>query len=248
LTREDSGIQGVNDSTESPHGLILKEKIFALLKLPDFARKVGLLRKIPVHRILRTLLSTLCSEDEEIKWHAVTVTGMLVADLAPKDLEGARNVIRRMIWSLNEESGGIGWGIPEAMGEILARNETLAREFAPILLSFVQPEGNFLEFEFLQAGALWGIGRLAEVHPQLFHSHNAAKYLLSCMESTHPLVRGHAVWAAARIGIQGNVPKLENLLRDETEIRLYQNQRFRSVRICDLAKELFKDHLFPLSA
>ncbi len=216
---------------------MLKEKVFALLKSPDFARKLDLLGKAPIHRILGPLLSALCSEDEEIKWHAVTVTGMLVADLAQKDLEAARNIIRRMIWSLNEESGGIGWGIPEAMGEILARNEPLAREFAPILLSFIQPEGNFLEFESLQGGALWGIGRLAELYPQLFRFHDAAKYLLPYMESIDPLVRGHAVWAAARIGIQGDIPKLKNLLQDETEIRLYQGERFRSVRIRDLAKE-----------
>lgn len=136
--------------------------MFTLLKSPEFEKKLKSLRKAPIHRAFRTLLSALCSKDEEIKWHAVTVTGILVADLAQKDMEGARSILRRMIWWLNEESGGIGWGIPEAMGEILARNDTLAGEFAPILVSYVQPEGNFLEFELLQRGVLWGIGRLAE--------------------------------------------------------------------------------------
>jgi len=151
--------------------------VFALLKSPELEKKLESLRKYSVHRVFRTLLSALCSEDEEIKRPAVTVTGILVADLAPRDMEGVRRILRRMIWSLNEESGGIGWGIPEAMGEILARNEPLAREFAPILVSYVQPEGNFLEFELLQQGVLWGIGRLAEIHPQVLRSLDGTQYL-----------------------------------------------------------------------
>lgn len=60
------------------------------------------------------------------------------------------------------------------------------------------------------------------------------------MDSPDPLVRGHALWAAGRIGIEQDISELESLLLDESEIRLYQDQRFRSVRIRDLAKEIFE--------
>lgn len=240
MVDQGSRIQGIKSSKKSSNGQTLKEKVFALLKSPELEKKLESLRKFSIHGVLRTLLSALCSEDEEIKWHAVTVTGILVADLAQRDMEGARRILRRMIWSLNEESGGIGWGIPEAMGKILARNEPLAREFAPILVSYVQPEGNFLEFEPLQRGVLWGIGCLAEIHPQILRSLDVAKYLLPCMDSPDPLVRGHALWAAGRIGVTANISGLEGLLQDQTEIRLYQDQRFRRVRICELAREIFE--------
>ncbi len=233
-------MEGVKSSNERSNGQTLKEKVFALLRSPEFEKELKPLRKVPFHRVFRMLLPALCSEDEEIKWHAVTVTGILVADLAQKDMEGARIILRRMIWSLNEESGGIGWGIPEGMGEILARNDTLAREFAFILVSYVQPEGNFLEFEPLQRGVLWGIGRLAEIHPRLLRSLHVSKYLLPCMDSPDPLVRGHALWAAGRIGTEEDISKLESLLLDESEIKLYQDQRFRSVRIRDLAREILE--------
>lgn len=233
-------IQGVKSSNESSDGQTLKEKVFALLKSPELEKELESLRKFSIHRLFRTLLSALCSEDEEIKWPAVTFIGILVADLAQRDMEGARSLLRRMIWSLNEESGGIGWGIPEAMGEILARNEALAREFAPILVSYVQPEGNFLEFEPLQRGVLWGIGRLAEIHPQVLRSLGVAKYLIPCMDSPDPLVRGHALWAAGWIGVEGDISDLESLLQDQTEITLYQDRRFRRVRIRDLVREIFE--------
>jgi HEAT repeat protein len=215
----------------------IRERIFAILKSPRWKEKSEYLRNFSASQVLSHLLSFLCSEDEEMKWRAVTATGILVADLAQRDLERARNILRRMIWLLNDESGGIGWGVPEAMGEILGRNETLTREFAPILVSYIQPGGNFLEFELLQRGALWAIGRLAEANPQLLHALHAGEYLGPYLASSDPSVRGHALWALGRMGIQGSLPKAESLLRDETEIAIYQGQGFRSVRIRDLAKE-----------
>ena len=199
--------------------------------------ELRLLQEFPFPKVLSSLLSALCNEDEEIKWHAVTVLGKLVAKLAGKKRERARDILRRMLWYLNEGSGGIGWGIPEAMGEVLARNEILAREFAPILVSYIQPGGNFLEFEPLQRGALWAMGRLAAVHSPLLRSLNAACYLLPYLDSRDPLIRGHAAWALGRVGLAGDPSKIESLLQDETEIRLYQDEKFRSLRISDLAKE-----------
>ena len=45
--------------------------------------------------------------------------GVVVAGLAEHDMESARVVMRRLMWNLNDESGGIGWSSPEAMGEIM---------------------------------------------------------------------------------------------------------------------------------
>ncbi len=62
--------------------------------------------------------------------------GRVAADLADRDMESARVVVRRLMWNLNDESGGIGWGSPEAMGEIMACHEGLAEEYSCILISF----------------------------------------------------------------------------------------------------------------
>ncbi|MDP3430251.1 MAG: hypothetical protein Q8R89_07980, partial [Desulfomicrobium sp.] len=61
------------------------------------------------------LFSALCNPSALIRWRAVTGFGIVVAALAAKTPEKARVVMRRFIWSLNDESGGIGWGAPEAM-------------------------------------------------------------------------------------------------------------------------------------
>ena len=87
--------------------------------------------------------------------------GQVVSNLADTDMESARVVMRRLIWNLNDESGGIGWGSPEAMGDIMACHQRLAEEYHRLLISYVRPEGNFLEHPQLQKGLLWGLARLA---------------------------------------------------------------------------------------
>ncbi|MDH4266368.1 MAG: HEAT repeat domain-containing protein, partial [Deltaproteobacteria bacterium] len=175
--------------------------------------------------------------DEEIKWHAVSVMGILVAKSAETDLEGARDILRRMLWSLNEESGSIGWGMPEAMGEILVRTEKLAQEFAPILVSYIRPDGNLLEFELLQRGVLWGIGRLAEIQPQLMQSLRADRYLLPYLGSRDSSVRGLAAWVLGSIGGEESIPRLASLLQDEAEIKLYKDRKLKTARVHELANE-----------
>jgi len=110
---------------------------------------------------INSFFSFIQSTNEEIKWRAVRAMGKVVAKMASENLESARVVMRRLMWSLNDESGGIGWGAPEAMGEIMAQDKRLADEYYKILLSYVDEEGNFLEYKPLRKGAIWAIERLS---------------------------------------------------------------------------------------
>jgi hypothetical protein len=143
-----------------------REALQGLLRSGDVDRALDELRQLPGRRFVHPLLSALCG-DEKIRWHAVTAMGVLVADLASRDLESARVVMRTLMWNLTEECGGIAWGVPEAMGEIMARHETLAREYVHVLVSYMREDGNFLEYEPLQRGLIWSIGRLAQVETEL---------------------------------------------------------------------------------
>jgi len=95
--------------------------------------------------------------------------------------------MRRLIWNLNDESGGIGWGSPEAMGEIMAQSEQMAKEYHLILISYIRDDGNYIEHEILQRGVLWGLSRLAHARPELVK--DAAPFLHPYMESDDPILR-----------------------------------------------------------
>ncbi len=86
------------------------------------------------------------------------------------------------MWTLNDESGGIGWGAPEAMAEAMACHPRLAEEYVRILLSYIREDGNFLEYEPLRRGALWGIGRLAHIYPEMLIELDAAEYIRPYLE------------------------------------------------------------------
>lgn len=183
-----------------------QREILEILRAPDVLENLGRLKVFPRRKVIQGLFSALCHPEEEIKRRAVTAMGIIVADWAEEDPEPAREIIRRLLWSLNEESGSIGWGAPEAIGEILARDESLAREYTPILLSYMQEDGNYLEYELLQRGLLWGIGRLAEMRPQLLRDLKADILLLPYLKSPDAQVRCLAVRALERIKNQKGLP------------------------------------------
>ena len=80
--------------------------------------------------------------------------------------------MRRLMLSVTEESGGIGWNTPEAMGEIMARSENLAHEYHKMLISYTEGGGNELDFEGLQKSVIAGLKRLGKVRPELTKSVN----------------------------------------------------------------------------
>jgi len=135
----------------------LKKEILELLSHKDFEKSLEKIRQLPARQAVNPLFSFFYNRDELVKWRAVAAMGAVVSNLADHDMESARVIMRRLIWNLNDESGGIGWGSPEAMGEIMAKHGRLAGEYHKILVSYIMPDGNYLEHEILQRGVLWGV-------------------------------------------------------------------------------------------
>src|SRR6056300_1413282 len=148
-------------------GIKEKRRISKLLESSDIEAVIKELREIRPSRVINPLIGALCSNNETVRWHAVTALGPIVSDLADHNMEAARVVMRRFMWSLNDESGGIGWGAPEAMGEIMAVHDRLAEEYGHMLVAYMREDGFYLEPPQLQQGLMWGLARLAMVKPDL---------------------------------------------------------------------------------
>jgi hypothetical protein len=216
----------------------LRRRLFAALKAEDIDGALELLGEGHLRRRTSPLFSALCSPDELIRWRAVTVMGLHVATLARDDFESARHIVRRLMWSLNEESGNMGWGAPEAMGEIMACHEGLAAEFAPILLSYIREEGSLAGCDIMRRGVIWGLGRLAQRQAQLLRSLGTGHHLVRCLASRDSATRGLAAWTLGLLGEKEVAPpRLKEFLTDETEIPLYLDRKLLSVRVGDLARE-----------
>jgi HEAT repeat protein len=190
------------------------------------------LSRQPSRRLINPLLTFLCSREPLLKWHAVTAIGRLMAHMADRDMESARVIMRRLMWSLNDESGGIGWGAPEAMGEIMAGQRRLADEFCAVLISYLDPRQNYLELEALQPGLLWAVGRLARVRRELMAG--AAGFLPPYLSSPESDIRGHAAWAATAFEDERLRPILTELAADDHTFYLYRNLRLEAVSIREI--------------
>ncbi|MDY6904148.1 MAG: HEAT repeat domain-containing protein [Thermodesulfobacteriota bacterium] len=170
----------MNEKTAT--GRQLKKIVAALLQQGDMDAAMAQIRQYPPRQIINPLIGLLFHKNAPVQQRAIAAIGATTARLAESDMESARVIMRRLMWSLNDESGGIGWGAPEAMGEIMARNHRLADEYHRILLSYIAPDKNFLEHDDLRLDALNGIKRLAAARPELVR--DAAGLLASCRASS----------------------------------------------------------------
>lgn len=212
----------------------LKRATQALLLAPDFAQRPSAWLEFPAARLLNPLLSFLCSPRDLLKWRAVTALGLAVSRMAESDLESARVVMRRLMWTLCDESGGIGWGVPETMAESMALSQRLAAEFSDILIGYIEEDGNCWGNDTLVLGAVWGVGRLAQVRPQLLTG--AVPGLERFLGSLEASFRGTACWALRRIGAPLPQPLADALLADDAELALYVDGELGIRRVCDLAR------------
>ncbi|MFW5908677.1 MAG: DVU0298 family protein [Desulfosalsimonas sp.] len=213
----------------------LKEHVRSLLLGPDRNAVFDAVFSHPPRRIINALIARFYDEDALIRWRAVVTAGALVSELAGSDLESARVVMRRFMWMLNDESGGIGWGVPEAMGEAAALSPVLAEEYAKILCSFVYPDRNFLEHPGLQRGLLWGLGRLAQAAPQRLT--DALPHILAFMGSEDPVHRGYAAWAAGNAKDLRALGDLERLFSDQERIDFFEGWQIRRIPVAGLARD-----------
>lgn len=190
-------------------------------------------------QVIGPLFSALCNPRPEIRWRAITCFGLTVADMAEKTPEKARIVMRRFIWSLNDESGGIGWGAPEAMAEIATQSPRMAAEYHNHVLAYIHEDhcrpDCYLEHAPLRRGAIWGVGRLAQVHPEL--AVKAEEDLLCALSDCDAPIRGLAAWACGELRLKSALPLLTGLENDPTVIDLYTDRKLREVSLATLAGE-----------
>jgi hypothetical protein len=136
-----------------------------------------------------SLLQVLLYDGEDLlEWRAAEALGLFAAVRGRRDPEAPRELLRRTLWLMNDESGGLLWRGPEVMGAVLAAVPGLCGEFLAVLASF-------LEEEPFRVGVRWGLWRVAAVRPREVEAF--AGPLAGSRHDPDPSVRGHAALALA---------------------------------------------------
>ncbi len=226
----------------------IKKQIFFLLENKTWGEIEAGLEQFKHQDIIHSLFSALCSSNELCKWHAVSAFGEVVKKMVEADVESARIVMRRFLWSLNDESGGIGWGVPEAMGEVMARSDTLFKEYGQLLISYMREDGpelyqdgNYLELPAIQHGVLWSVGRLLAIKKESMLAFGIVADLQKYLYSEDRIVRAIAAWCLGKCGSVQDLEHIKKLTSDQFLFNFYWKNKLEQTSVALMAKQAMQE-------
>lgn len=184
-------------------------------------------------KLLRVLVSLLYDRDELICFRSADALGRASAIVAKRRLPRIRNLLRRLFWTMNDESGSICWYAPDAIGEILANIPDLIGEYARMLLSFIREEP-------FDRGVHRAIYRIMLLHPGTIAL--SAGEMLKSLDDPDASIRGYAVSIMTSMGHEIPANELDRLRRDDSAFTHYEPKKgvFEIRIISDVVREYAK--------
>ncbi len=179
-------------------------------------------------KTIRCLVRLTYSRDDLLHWRAVEALGIVCGSTADRDPEIVRDIIRRFVWSMNDESGTNSWGAAEAIAEIIFNRPKLYADFASVMINAS------LDEEMFQKGMLWGIGRLAG---KVSYINETVSDVEKFLEHPAAELRGHAAWALGQIGTCKNIDRLKKLAADQSRLKIYLCSEICEKTVGQLASE-----------
>jgi hypothetical protein len=165
---------------------------------------------------VRVLSSLTYDDDELVKWRAIEATGWVAAVLASSGREKLRDATRRLLWLMNDESGGVGWHSPELIGEILFNVPSLIPEFSSLLPSFLREEP-------FEAGTHFALARIASVRPKSLAE--SSHLLERSLSDPDPMIRALAARFLVLVSAESTGYELNRLRTDVQTFRIYDFDR-----------------------
>lgn len=200
----------------------LREQVLALLKAADFPGLVELAGRNS--GVAAILMQFLYEPGPILYWHALEGLGQ-VAGAHPEQVQ---KLIHRLLYLLNEDSASTGWGAAAALGEIGRHQISLVKEIIPMFVGF-------LEEPFSQEDMLWGVGRLAEVHPELLDEVFPA--IVPFLTNPRPQLRALAAWGLGKGRYRPAAEALRPLLEDDHPVQIYDRGQLSRTTVGELARQ-----------
>ncbi len=150
-----------------------------------------------VSRLQRRIVARLYSMEPEIKWTAVKALGVIASEDG-LSLKKVKLLVQRFVWAMSDESGAVPYGIPEALGEILAVRPGLRPEYLPLLISYLVQE-ELVQTGPILAGAIWALGRVGSVSQE--EALRALPGLAAAIGGDELDVCGAALWTVGRLAL-----------------------------------------------
>jgi hypothetical protein len=225
-----------------------KKIIYAALELNDLDSVVSLVQKNK--RALSQLIRFAYDKDTLVGWRAIKAIGLASKMLVKTDDEFLRVTMRKLLWSLSDESGGIGWAAPEILGEIVRVDPEKFSDIIPLIAGVYE-----IEEKVFRPGVMYALASIAEIAPERVACYQ--KIVVMALVDADPMVR---IYALTLVGNVWNVSLEKNLWSKEYSDRvidvinslindagvaiLYHNNGYYDVQVGEMAKNILKKALY----
>jgi HEAT repeat protein len=164
-------------------------------------------------RVLRILLGLLYDAEDYVHWLAIDAIGRCGGRTAADDPEKTRDLIRRLLWTLNDESGGTPWGAAGAIGAVIAARPDLFAGYLSMICPFHEDLNIYPEF-------IWSVAAVGRARPDLAGGH--VPFLLDALGHAAAGIRGYAAWCLGVLRAAEAAAALEARLGDAAEAAVYE--------------------------
>jgi len=169
---------------------------------------------------------SLYSTNEDILWPAIEISAMTVKHWWDEGKEEkVREYIRVLFWSLNDESGGIGWNAPQTIAEIIVLIPDLIDPYGSMMID------RTMEEPLLVPSSMWAIGRMGQrIKPAVSFFQ---ELVLHHLTSDDPEILGLTAWAMGEVGFEPALPGLNELVGREELVSIYIRGDFHQKTVGD---------------
>jgi hypothetical protein len=217
---------------------ILKKIIHLALESNDLSAVVSLAKEN--RKVLSLLVRMAYDKDTLVGWRAIKAIGLAAEVLVKTEYEFLRETVRRLLWSLTDESGGIGWAAPEILGEIVSADPERFNDIIPLIAGVYD-----VEEKVFRPGILYALGKIAEISPDLVMPFK--DLIRRALSEGEPLSRVFALdllkTLKNRLG-KGDLDDLKKIIQDlqsdHSEAWIYKDDCFVSIEVGEYAQTFIK--------
>jgi hypothetical protein len=195
-------------------------------------------------RVLSSLIRLAYDKETIVGWRAIKAIGLVAKAIVKTDDEFLRITIRKLLWSLSDESGGIGWSAPEILGEIVSADPEKFSDIIPLIAEVFN-----VEERVFRPGIVYALGRIAEAAPERVAGFQ--KIIITSLADKEPLLKIHALRLADRLWdsisskkiwseeYKNRVSTVVNNLKNDIGVAwMYLNDGFIDIEVGGYAKKL----------
>jgi len=191
-------------------------------------------------KVLSVLVRLAYDKETLVGWRAIVAAGYVASVYIRNNSEFLRETVRKLLWSLTDESGGIGWSAPELLGEIVSADPKRLADIVPLIAQVYS-----IEEVVFRPGVLYALRRIAETDTAAVRPY---QMLVVCgLSEQDPLSRVRALELVKMLrnefipeNLEAVKRKILDLKNDRTEVWVYRNEGFLATEVGELAEEVIK--------